>query len=135
MKPEYIIIHHSAGVDHPTLDFQGIRKWHVEHNEWKDIGYHYVIEKINDRYEILVGRMLDEVGSHASGHNSNSIGICCIGNYEIDYPDGEMVLLLRRLVNALCSVLGIKAENVIGHRDTKATACPGKHLYNLWRNK
>lgn len=133
MKPEYIIIHHSAGTDHPTLDWQGIRKWHIENNGWSDIGYHFGIEKVNGQYEILVGRMLNEIGSHASGHNSNSIGICCIGNYEIDKPDDTLISLLRRLINSLCSVFGIEEENVIGHRDTKATACPGKNLYNLWR--
>jgi len=128
MPPTRIIIHHSASTDHPAFDVQQLRKWHVEHNEWADIGYNYIIEKINGRYEVIAGRMLDEAGAHCVGNNTISIGICCVGNYEVDTPSEEMLDVLRRLVRSLMATFKIPRGEIYGHRDLWATACPGKNF-------
>ncbi len=72
--------------------------------------------------------MLNEKGAHCpeSGMNSKSIGICVVGNYDLEPPPGDRLALLRRLVLSLMDVFSIPVENVKGHRDYhSAKNCPG----------
>ena len=43
------------------------------------IGYHFVIDITG---EVFTGRGVDEIGAHAAGHNSASVGICLVGGVE-----------------------------------------------------
>jgi hypothetical protein len=90
-----IIIHCSVS-DWGNAD--AIRRWHVNGNGWRDIGYHYVILNgiplYKNEYDetkdgiIEAGRPIDnddvftndEYGAHTRGLNDESIGICLIGN-------------------------------------------------------
>jgi len=126
MKPDTIVIHHSAGTDHPVLDWPGLRRYHVQERGYRDIGYHYGLDLVGDRYEVLTGRMMNEDGAHCTGMNSRAIGICFVGNFEEMPVPAEQWRLGVRLVTALCEDLGIPITRVLGHRECKATACPGK---------
>lgn len=116
-----------------------IRGWHVNGNGWSDIGYHYVINngKVKSNFfidsfdgSVEVGRIIDgddfaeknEIGAHAYGFNSTSIGICLIG---VDRFTPNQFGSLFNLVSDLMKQFGIKPENVIGHYeiDPKKT-CP-----------
>jgi len=128
MKPLFIVIHHSEAKDHGTLDWQGIRKWHVEHNGWKDIGYNFGIEMVNGQVETLIGRMPTERGAHCKGLNGKSWGICIVGNFDHDKPPKALWDAAVRLTASLCELGHIITDQVIGHREgdynTKKT-CPG----------
>jgi N-acetylmuramoyl-L-alanine amidase len=129
MKPEYIVIHHSATKDGVTMSWQAIRDYHVKEMGWNDIGYHFGIELINNRYEILMGRMPNETGAHCKEDrmNQRSLGICCAGNFdEIKPPDAQWQMCLS-LVRYWMGIHSIKTGNIIGHRE-RATykSCPGK---------
>ena len=52
------------------------------------IGYHYYITKDGTIWE---GRPDNTVGAHASGGNSDSIGICFEGDYDVErtMPDAQ----------------------------------------------
>ena len=39
-----IIIHCSATLEGRDVKTSEIKRWHVEDNGWRDIGYHFVIE-------------------------------------------------------------------------------------------
>ncbi len=69
------IILHTVGVKGDTTA-AAIRKYHVEHNGWRDIGYHFVVRK-NGTVE--TGRPLAQSGAHAQGAN-DTIGICVTGD-------------------------------------------------------
>lgn len=128
MKPENIIIHHSLTKDTETVSWGAIRKYHVETLGWQDIGYHYGIENIGGRYEILVGRMATETGAHCSqdGMNNKSLGICLIGNFDNAAPDAAQLALLTKLVKSLMQVHGIPAANVFRHSQFATyKTCPG----------
>jgi N-acetylmuramoyl-L-alanine amidase len=45
---------------------------------WPDIGYNFLVGEDGNVYE---GRGWDAVGAHAVPYNSNSIGICVIGDF------------------------------------------------------
>lgn len=133
-KPEYIIIHHSASKDHGTLDFVGLRDWHVNHNGWPDIGYNFVLEDINGRYTAIMGRHPNDIGYHCSGMNHKSLGICFVGNFEKSMPPVDQWNLGVRLVRWLLEKYNLSTHRVEGHRYFKATACPGKN-FNMQKFK
>lgn len=134
MKPTKIILHHSLTKDSETVSWQAIRRYHIETNKWRDIGYHFGIEKVNDRYEILVGRMLDESGAHTQGQNQGAIGICFIGNFDLAPPDHEQWDLGIKLVKSLMSIFDINIDKVYGHHDFATKSCPGK-MFSLTKFK
>jgi N-acetyl-anhydromuramyl-L-alanine amidase AmpD len=126
MKPDSIILHHSLTEDGSTLSWQAIRKYHIEENGWRDVGYHFGIELINNQYEVLLGRQLNEVGAHCRGMNSRSVGICFVGNFdESVVPDAQWSLGLK-LVRGLIEVIGISKNDIYGHYEFASyKSCPG----------
>ena len=129
MRPQRIILHHSLTADSGTVSWAAIRRYHMETLGWKDVGYHYCIELVGDRYEILTGRLMNEVGAHTSGENEDSLGICFVGNFDVSEVPQEQWRLGVRLVASLCDVIGITPDKVYGHHDFNAgKSCPGQHF-------
>jgi hypothetical protein len=87
-----------------------IRSWHTSPpNNWKDIGYHFIVynqftdydqfvsrvqaEALSDDKDtlkkrlyssntdgrVVTGRLIEEVGAHVGGDNATSVGICYVG--------------------------------------------------------
>jgi N-acetylmuramoyl-L-alanine amidase len=79
-----VIFHHSLSA---SGSVEEITKWHQARG-FDTIGYHYVIQP-NGFVE--VGRDVEEVGAHASGENSDSIGICLIGDFTKTVPTDEQL--------------------------------------------
>jgi hypothetical protein len=121
-----IIIHHSFTKDGKTVSWGAIRRYHTQTLKWSDIGYHYGVELINNDYEILVGRPLSRSGAHTKGHNNDSIGICCVGNYDDHAPSQKMLNKLVQLLKDLMVIYNITKDNVKPHRDYSSKTCPGK---------
>lgn len=127
MIPEKIILHHSLTEDSGTVSWNAIRKYHVLELGWRDIGYHFGVEFLRDRHEILVGRMPNEQGAHCKEHNEKSLGICFIGNYDLEQLPGDALVLGVRLVQYLRDLYHIPVREVIGHREAIGgwKSCPG----------
>lgn len=91
------------------------------------ISYTFVVFPSGRIYE---GHSIGRVGAHTAGRNSISAGICLAGNYEANQVTAEQVAALAWLLNHGIAK-GWWTENKLdgGHRDTKATACPGKNGY------
>jgi len=133
MTPKFIILHHSLTKDSETVSSQAIRRYHVNDLKWNDVGYHYLIELVNGRHEILVGRMMNEPGAHCKqmGMNRQSLGICFVGNFDDGKPPTEMWLMGLKFVRALMDIHGIPRQNVKGHRELcDYKSCPG-YFFNL----
>jgi N-acetylmuramoyl-L-alanine amidase len=131
IKPQFIFIHHSLTRDSGTVSWNAIRSYHVDHLHWRDIGYHYGIEEINGRAEILVGRFEGETGAHTKGYNRDSIGICLVGNYDVEDVTIEKWGLTLQLVKNICLRYEIPVKNVLAHREvTPHKSCPG-NLFDM----
>lgn len=125
MNPRGIVIHHSLTKDSVTKSWDAIRRYHVETCGWQDIGYHYGIEDIGGKLTILTGRIPDKMGAHTTGFN-DSIGICLVGNYDLEPPDEARVALLVTLtVNVLNKYPGLTPSNVHRHSEFAPKSCPG----------
>ena len=121
-----IVIHHVGGVDR-DYDATEIHGWHLEQG-WAGIGYHFVIRKDGT---IERGRPEWAIGAHAYGFNSESIGVNLAGNFDEGEPTKEQLNSLVELLQYLCGEYNIEPnkDNLVGHRDLMATACPGESLY------
>jgi hypothetical protein len=81
---------------------------------------------------VFEGHPIDQVGAHTGGRNTGSAGICLVGNYEKDDPtDAQMRALDWLLHHGKSQGWWQRANLQGGHRDTKATACPGRNAYML----
>jgi N-acetylmuramoyl-L-alanine amidase len=136
MRPiNEIIIHCTATAEGKDYTVDQIRKWHVQGNGWKDIGYHYVIYRDGS---IHAGRPIDQIGAHTTNHNTGTIGVCYVGGCTADgitpkdtrTPQQKAALV--ELVRSLKTVFGI--NKVSGHREYAAKACPSFDV-QAWRRE
>lgn len=129
----WIVIHHSAS------DVGGARLFDKEHRAkgWDELGYDFVIGNGSDTRDgqIEVGPRwpVQKWGAHAKTpneqYNNYGIGICLVGNFDIQYPSRRQLDSLARLCAYLMITYRIPPDNVLFHRDTKPTDCPGKHMH------
>ena len=103
---------------------------------WDELGYHFVIGNGTDTRDgqIEVGSRWPKQkwGAHAktpdNRYNEYGIGICLVGNFDVSYPTHAQMVSVERLVAYLMKTYHIPADHVLGHGDTKATDCPGRHM-------
>lgn len=111
-----IIIHHA---DASVCDAATIHQWH-KGNGWAGIGYHFVVRKNGT---IQRGRPENTIGAHASGSNSDSIGICFEGAYMTESIPDAQKKAGKELVAYLKAKYGI--NKVLRHSEVCPTSCPG----------
>ena len=123
MKWSHIIIHHSWTKDTPTVSWGAIRRYHTsakpDGRGWSDIGYHWGAELVGGGFEVLMGRPMNRPGAHAREMrmNSRGIGICFVGNYDLEHPAEKMLERVDDLISWLMDIYDIPAENILGHRE------------------
>lgn len=128
-KPRFIIMHDSLTEDGITCSWGAIRKYHIEVKGWMEIGYHWGIELINNRYEILSGRMIGQAGAHCPGYNQDGIGICLIGNFDLNEVPHDQWALAVKFVAHLAKSFDISKLNIMGHREAMPDrTCPHKNF-------
>lgn len=91
------------------------------------ISYTFVIFPSGRIYE---GHSIGRVGAHTAGRNTISAGIAFAGNYETNKLSNEQVNAAAWLLNHGVEKKWWTEKKLDGgHRDTKATACPGRNAY------
>lgn len=118
-KTTRIILHHAAA---KSCGASTIHQWH-KNNGWSGIGYHFVVRKNGT---IERGRPEKTVGAHASGSNSDSLGICFEGDFQTEKMSDKQKSAGKELVAYLKKKYGI--SKVQRHSDVYATSCPGKNF-------
>lgn len=144
--PQKIIIHHSVTPNNepnPPATVRAIYYYHAITLGWGDVGYNYLVDWHGNVYEGRYGG-LDVVGGHAYSYNYGSVGVCGMGTYgntaNSVAPGAELLGGLidvsawqcsRALIDPRESSFFVNkvTQNVAGHRDYNATACPGEYLY------
>lgn len=76
---------------------------------------------------VAEGRGFGRTGAHTAGQNSSRYGVAYAGNASTDPATDGVVDGIRWVGSKLANPAG--ARPTIGHRDVKATECPGNHLY------
>jgi len=141
-------VHHTVNAnDYTAAEVPGILRsiyaYHVKSRGWRDIGYNFLIDKFGRIWEGRYGGVdRPVVGAHTENYNDYGFGVSAIGNFEIAKPTDALIqaegalfawkLSLHGVSAAATNVkIGAKvfASSIMGHRDTKSTACPGKYLY------
>lgn len=151
------VVHHTAGSgDYNTSGLsetkgkvRGVQNYHMDVNGWCDIGYHFLFDKHGN---ILTGRPGSGVegerpqGAH-DGCNDNSMGFTALGYYHSPYNHTVTTAMLNAMEKAIAWRMpgGWRATDkdlndpycgtslgdaILGHRQVKATACPGDKLWN-----
>nr|CAM92107.1 hypothetical protein [Eristalis tenax] len=131
---QYVVIHHS---DHPNgcsdssrcqQLIRNIQSDHKNRRKFDDIGYNFIVAGDGKVYE---GRGFGRLGSRAPNYNSKSIGIVFLGNFEKQLPSSTMLNNAKDLIAQAVSGGHLKSDYILlGHRQTKATLCPGTKLFN-----
>ena len=78
-KINLIVVHCSATRSNQRFTVDMLRDDHNARFHGKGVGYHYYIERDGQVYQT---RPEEEVGMHAIGYNSHSIGICYEGGLD-----------------------------------------------------
>lgn len=148
---EHIIIHHAAGSNSETDYTSVVRNYYTLHtdiNGWDDIGYNYLIAQNGDIYtgrDPLDAAEQDNVrGAHYCGNNTNTMGICMLGNYMEIEPTVEALSSLYDLLawksikeeydvfgEEVHASTGVLTPRITGHRHACSTSCPGDQLWAL----
>ena len=105
-----------------------IRRWHVEVNNWADVGYHYLIDRDGKCFH---GRAVERSGAFEPKVNARAIGVCLIGGYAANATDDfeqhftpEQDEALRKLIKYLRQAHPT-IRKVTGHNDYSSKGCPG----------
>lgn len=146
-----IVIHHTTDPNRESLTEEAekqaafrlaraIQQLHMKTNNWSDSGQHFLISRggvvCEGRHGSLKAARQGQVvrGAHAGNTEANRywFGIENEGQYSeaADMPDAQW----RALVD-LCALLAywgdFDTQNIRGHKDFRATACPGKLMERL----
>lgn len=119
-----VAIHHSAIPLDTDETMQSVQDLHMDSNHWADVGYHYVVDKNGIVYE---GRDIHVRGASVAGYNTGTIGVCVMGNFELDLPLEIQLAVLQQVVNWLTKTYTL--THLAGHGEfNPESVCPGKNM-------
>jgi hypothetical protein len=129
---QYIVIHHSASPAGGAVAFDRAHRL----KGWDELGYHFVVGNGTDTPDGLVEVgprwPKQKHGAHTktpdNRFNEYGIGICLVGNFDVDRPTSAQLHSLAHLTAYLMHTYRIPPERVLGHRDCKPTHCPGQNF-------
>lgn len=124
-----LVVHHTAGIAPLARSVPAeLRSIDAQHRNqgWIGIGYNVLIDRQGRAWE---GRGLFVVGAHTKLHNTETIGVSFLGNYENIKPNRRQLVAFN-LLKARLRMRGFRFTVIKGHKQMpgQATACPGKYL-------
>lgn len=153
-----VYVHHTAGTNSYTEGqsaalVRGIYAYHTKSRGWPDIGYQFLVDKFGNMFQgRKYARVDNPIGAQAGGFNTGTVGVSAMGNYETARPTRALMRGLAKVIawktyqyeihargwTSLVSGGGstarwgagtrVSVPNVVAHRKTNRTACPGKYL-------
>lgn len=136
-KMDTVVIHHDAVIR--PLRYGTLARLVKEANGhiakgYGHLSYHYSIDNVGDVFQCLPET---EVAYHCGNLaiNKKSIAIKFDGNFETQKPTAKQITAYKELMIWLTTQRPdlplILRKSVKGHKQIKATACPGRNLYPL----
>ncbi|MEJ7781485.1 MAG: N-acetylmuramoyl-L-alanine amidase [Solirubrobacteraceae bacterium] len=152
-------VHHTVNAnsydpsDSPAIVL-AIAKFHMDANDWNDIGYNFLVDRYGQIFEGRAGGLERAViGAQAQGWNAQSTGIAVLGTHGSSPATRATIAALGELIGWKLARHGVPTEGEVsvvsaggatnrftedravtfarinGHRDANATECPGGALY------
>lgn len=136
-RPTNIITHHAVSAPHHTVE--DVDDWHKKRwpgftskrfknkrGKYFHVGYHFVIEKDGT---VTQTRAITEKGLHCIGKNTSSIGVCFMGNFDIEMPTLEQNNAFKELFASIQERYPyLQARDIKPHRAYANKSCHGKLL-------
>lgn len=129
-RTEFFVHYHGAP---PPAHFgnavpRNVEKIHVDYRGWAGTGYNFMVDMAGAVFE---GRGWNLVGAHSPKHNRQGLGVYVAvgGDHR---PTEASLVTVRRLYDEACVRAGRTLAKK-GHRDARATECPGDLLYGWVR--
>ena len=119
-----VAIHHSAALLAANETMRSLQNEHMDVNGWADIAYHFAIDKAGVIYE---GRDIGARGASVAGHNTGTIGVVVMGNFEQESPLDVQLAALQSLLNWLAQQYTLSHLAAHGEFNLESV-CPGKYL-------
>ncbi len=145
----HLIVHHEVGANTSSdwaARVRAIQNFHMDGNGWSDIGYNFLISPTGTIYEGRAGGDRS-TGAHFCGKNSQTMGVCMLGDYSTVTPTNLTQEALASLFAWKANKENIDPEgasyhysvgtlnNIAGHRDGGGcTVCPGDGGYDILEN-
>ncbi|WP_378186491.1 N-acetylmuramoyl-L-alanine amidase [Aquimarina sp. W85] len=145
----HLIIHHEFGSNSSNdwaARVRSIQNYHINGNGWADIGYNFLVDPNGVIYEGRAGGD-NAIGAHFCGKNSNTMGVCMLGDYSSVTPSNATQNALKDLLawkatKETIDPLGASYHysvnssltHIAGHRDAGCTVCPGDGGYESIAN-
>ena len=144
------VIHYTAGAGdwntasqaESAVKVRAIQNYHMDSNGWSDIGYHFLVDKLGNRFEGRINSIASRPRGAHDAVNVNSFGFCLMGYMHAPYNHQPPVVMRQALYDLIAwkipnpftgfgsSTYGGKTVGYIcGHRDVGQTACPGDLMY------
>ena len=157
-NPTHTVIHHGASPNSYTDGAAVVRSYwnyHVNSNNWNDIGYNYLFDKYGNFFQGRHNPNLpnqDVHGAHAGASNTYSIGLNFLGNSDAPgtAPTQPQLDKCAEFLawwydyrgfdpTSMASIINqnndgyVNVHRICGHRDVNpgGTTCPGDALYAL----
>lgn len=131
-----IVVHHDAVIR--PHDYDSVARYKSEAKDhYARLGpglqYHFKIDNTGTIFKI---RPFNITTWHCGdlAVNKTSLAICVDGNFEEQVPTKEQYEALKQLLDNLCTQhpeFPADQNDVFGHREIHATACPGKNLIDF----
>ncbi|MCC7447992.1 MAG: N-acetylmuramoyl-L-alanine amidase [Anaerolineae bacterium] len=119
-----VAIHHSYPIRRDTGTMRDIQNLHIDTQKWADIAYHFGID---GKGIIYAGRDIQARGASVAGHNTGTIGVVLIGDFQQETPATAQLSSLQTLVKWL--TLAYHLTHLAGHYEFNSeTVCPGTYL-------
>lgn len=145
--PEYApymstaIVHHTVNSNayrpgDSVSMMRGIWAYHVQSLGYCDIAYNFIIDNYGVPYEGRLGGIDQSVvGAHAIGANYGTTGVAMLGTFSSVLPSSGALGTLENVIRWKLKIHGDNpfddpAADILGHRDTSRTECPGDALWN-----
>ena len=153
---DHLAVHHTAGVgdglaattDECAAQVRGIQIFHQDSRGWNDIGYSYLICGTGEVFQAREDDddTTDIWGAH-DGFNRGSMSVSLMGYFHPPYNQTPSPAMLGSLVRTLAWMADVRGvdprgeslyeafgevrTNIYGHREVRATDCPGDTIFAM----